>query len=115
MSRSLQVLLIVVIALLLFSVSATAEERCLGFALPRDSVQVEPNRYLVGQSYKRVLKFYRKTYIGVKSVQKTKGIVVPGVKSVHYSNHSKKRGVWAGANVSWIKGKTYVFCYPSEK
>jgi len=111
-TKSLIALLLLSITLWLFPAFAAAET-CQGFKLPNGSSEVSKNRYLISKSWEQTLKFYRRAYGGQSGVKSFKSVSVPGVKSVHYKNLTKK-GRWQGANVSRIKGKVYVFCYTED-
>lgn len=109
-AKSINVLLLLIF-ILLFSLPAHAANSCLGFRLPSGSTEVSENRYLISKAWDITLKFYRRAYAGKHGIRKSNTVAVPGVKSVHYENQSRK-GKWQGANISRIRGKIYVFCYP---
>jgi len=99
--------LFVIIAWLLSSAALAAEDQCMGFRLPSNARKVGENRYFVGQSWDATMKFYKKTYGDSKSIKRETAVSVPGVKVIHYRNLSG--GEWSEANVSQIKGETYIF------
>ena len=114
-ARSGTVLLLIGLGLLFFPVRlGAADNSCLGFKLPGTAVEVGENRYRLKHAWDQAAKFYRKSYRHIKGIKKYDVISTPGVKAIHYRNMTK-RGKWAGANISNIKGEVFVFCFPKEE
>lgn len=107
------VLSLIAITLVLWaaSVEADASTGCLGFPLPPNSQQIEPNRFALGQNWEQTMTFYRRAFEGTDRVRRFLIVSIPGVTAMHFRNQSDP-GRWAGANVSRIAGRIYVFCYP---
>jgi hypothetical protein len=107
--------LLVALGLVLWAAPERAEAdlSCLGFKVPNGSVQVEENRFEVGKTWEQVMTFYRKAYQGSDRIRRFLIVSLPGVTAMHFKN-VRDSGSWEGANVSRIKGKIYVFCYPKS-
>jgi len=87
--------------------TAAADLRVAGAALPDGALKVAENRYRIPKSYEETVKFYKQVY----PPRYTRRPIAdqPGVKAFHIENPDARPGQWDGLNVYELKGDVRVF------